>query len=88
MPAHHGFGTNDHEMILSAWPEPGERDPEGAIHGSQPRPRAFQGIRSKLLSQRQLYDRLLSMTSEEGEGAVEEQRRETDQSAHGDRDPA
>ena len=47
-----------------------------------------QSIRSKLLPQRRLDDRLLSMTSEEGEDAMEEQRRESDQSAHGDRDPA
>jgi hypothetical protein len=35
-----------------------------------------------------LDDRLLSMISEEGEDAMEEQRCETDQGAHGERDAA
>ena len=47
-----------------------------------------QSIRSKLLPQRRLDDRLLSMTSEEGGDAVKEQRCETGQGVHGERDPA
>jgi len=46
------------------------------------------GIRRELLLQSQVEDRLFSMTSEEGEDGVKEQRRETDQSAHEERDPA
>jgi len=46
------------------------------------------GIDRELLSQHRLDNRLLAMASEEGEDAVEEQRREADQIAHGERDSA
>jgi hypothetical protein len=49
---------------------------------------AFLGIHGKLRLKSQVDDHWLSMTSEEGEDAMEGQRYETGQIAHGERDRA
>ena len=88
MPADHGLWPNDYEMILPPRPEAGEHDPESTIEGRESGPPLLMGIDRELLPQGKLHDGLLLVASEEGEGAVTEQRCETDQSAHGDRDRA
>ncbi|MBW2289525.1 MAG: hypothetical protein JRG90_17095 [Deltaproteobacteria bacterium] len=88
MPADDVLWSNDHEMILSVWPESRERNPESTIQRRQFQFGAFLGIRSKLLLQSQIDDRLFSMISKEGDDAMEEERCETDQGAHGERDLA
>ena len=88
MPTDDGLRANDHEMILPARPQARNGDPESSVQWRKLWPWAFLGIRSKLLLQSQVDDRLLSMTSGEGKDAVEEQRCETDQGAHGERDAA
>lgn len=82
------INANDHEMIPPARPEPGKGDPESSVERRQLRSGVFLDIHSKLLLKSQVDDRLLSMTSEEGEDAMEGQRYESDQGAHGERDRA
>jgi hypothetical protein len=66
----------------------GESDPEHTIEWGESGLPSLMGIDRELLSQHRLDNRLLAMASEEGEDTVEEQRRETDQRAHEERDPA
>jgi hypothetical protein len=70
MPSDDGLWSNDYEVMLPPRPEPRESDPESGESGS----RAIMGVHRELLLKSHVDDRLLSVTSEEGEDAVKKQR--------------
>jgi hypothetical protein len=74
MPSDDGLWSNDYEVILPARPELGEGDPEGSVQRRESGSGAFLGIHRELLLKSHVDDRLLSVTSEEGEDAVKKQR--------------
>jgi hypothetical protein len=82
MPAHNRVRLDDDEDLLPARPEPGQRNPEGAIQRCEPRLRSRLGVRRELLAQGQLDDRLLIAASEEGDCTAKKRRRQIEQSLH------
>jgi hypothetical protein len=88
MPADDGLGSNDYEMILPTRPQARERNPERTIQRAQSRPRSTLRVHRKLLAQRKIDDCLILAAPEEGDNKVKKQRYETDQGAHGEREPA
>ena len=74
MPSDDGLWSNDYEVILPPRPEPRESDPESSIEWGESGSRAIMGVHRELLLKSHVDDRLLSMTSEEGEDAVKKQR--------------
>jgi len=71
VPANHGLGANDHEMILPSRPEEGERNPERSTERGEPRPTGLMGVGRELLTESKLNDGLFLATPEEGEETVE-----------------
>src|SRR5882724_1989304 len=76
MPADHGLRPNDEESASPAGPETRKRDPEGAIQGRETGSWVSIRIDCELLAQRELDERLVLSTPEEGEDAVENRDRE------------
>ena len=85
MPADDGLASIDYEMILPAWPESRERNPESTIQRAQSRSRLTLCVHRKLLTQGKLDDCLFFTAPEEGDDAVKERDQQDEQRPHGSR---
>jgi hypothetical protein len=65
MPANHSVWLHYNEGLFPPRPEPGERDPEGAIEWCQPRLRFQSIVGGKLLAKGELDDYLLAVAAKE-----------------------
>jgi hypothetical protein len=88
MPTNHSARLDDDEGLFPARPEPGQRDPEGAVQRREPGLRSLLGVGRELLAQGKLDDRLRLAPSEEGEDRAKKRRCEIEQSPHGAADSA
>jgi len=79
VPLHNCLGLHDAQNVLPPWPDAGEADPEGAVDGGQSRSGTLRGISRELLAQGELYERLLTLASEESPHARKKDRHISDQ---------
>ena len=66
MPADDRLGLDDDQDGLPTRPQPGERDPEGAIEGREPRPPLLLDVDRELLPERELDERLVLPAPDKG----------------------
>jgi hypothetical protein len=82
VPAHHGLGADEDQVILPAWPDSGEDDPEGAIERRESWPRPILGLHRELLSESQLDDCRFLATPKEGMDAAKDRSQKDEQHPH------